>query len=49
MKIECRKPAAALYVYFKPVEVAKSREVKEGVVIDFDTQGYPMLGNREFL
>ena len=40
MKIEYSKAADALYVYFKQVEVAKSREVEEGVVIDFDAQGH---------
>ncbi len=40
MKIEYSKTADALYVYFRQVEVAKSREVEEGVVIDLDKQGH---------
>lgn len=40
MKIEYSKAADALYVYFKQTEVAKSKEVEEGVVIDFDAEGH---------
>lgn len=40
MKIEYSKPADALYVYFKQTEVAKSKEVEEGVVLDFDADGH---------
>jgi len=40
MKIEYSKAADALYVSFKQVEVAKSKEVEEGVVIDFDAEGH---------
>ena len=40
MKIEYSKEADALYVYFKEAEVAKSKEVEEGVVVDFDSEGH---------
>lgn len=36
MKIEYSKEADALYVYFREVEVAKSKEIEEGVIVDFD-------------
>ncbi len=39
MKIEYSKAADALYVYFKQIEVAKSKEIEEGVIIDFDSNG----------
>lgn len=40
MKIEYSKAADALYVYFKEAPVAKSKEIEEGVVVDFDEQGH---------
>ena len=40
MKIEYDKRADALYVYFREIEVAKSKEVEEGVVIDLDQDGH---------
>lgn len=40
MKIEYSKSADALYVHFKQVEVAKSKELEEGVVIDLDADGH---------
>lgn len=40
MKIEYSKTADALYVYFKQSEVAKSKEVEEGVVVDLDAEGH---------
>jgi len=40
MKIEYSKAADALYVSFKQAEVAKSKEVEEGVVIDLDGEGH---------
>ncbi|MDA2910945.1 DUF2283 domain-containing protein [Nitrospiraceae bacterium AH_259_D15_M11_P09] len=40
MKIEYSKTADALYVYFKQREVAKSKEVEEGVVVDLDAEGH---------
>ncbi len=40
MKIEYSKTADALYVYFKQCEVAKSREIEEGVVVDLDAEGH---------
>ena len=40
MKIEYSKSADALYVYFREVKVAKSKEVEEGVIVDFDRQGH---------
>jgi len=39
MKIEYSKEADAIYVYFKEDFVAKSREIEDGVVIDFDEKG----------
>jgi uncharacterized protein YuzE len=36
MKIEYSKEADAIYVYFKEEYVAKSKEIEDGVVIDFD-------------
>jgi uncharacterized protein YuzE len=39
MKIEYSKEADALYVYFKEEFVAKSIEIEDGVVIDFDEKG----------
>jgi uncharacterized protein YuzE len=39
MKIEYSKEADALYVYFKEDFVAKSKEIEDGVVIDFDEKG----------
>lgn len=40
MKIEYSKSADALYVYFKQAEVAKSKKLEEGVVIDLDAEGH---------
>jgi len=40
MKIEYDKTADALYVYFREIEVAKSREIEEGVVVDLDQNGH---------
>lgn len=39
MKIEYSKTADALYVYFREVEAARSVDIQEGVVVDFDVQG----------
>lgn len=39
MKIEYSKNADAIYVYFKESFVAKSKEVEDGVVVDFDNKG----------
>ena len=39
MKIEYSKQADAIYVYFKEEYVASSKEVEDGIVIDFDEQG----------
>ena len=39
MKIEYSKEADAIYVYFKEDFVASSKEVEDGVVIDFDNKG----------
>jgi len=39
MKIEYSKEADAIYVYFKEDYVAKSKEIEDGVVIDFDEKG----------
>ena len=40
MKIEYSKSADALYVYFREVKVSKSKEVEDGVVVDFDRRGH---------
>jgi uncharacterized protein YuzE len=40
MTIDYSKSADALYVYVKQAEVAKSKEVEEGVVIDRDADGH---------
>ncbi|PIP07848.1 MAG: DUF2283 domain-containing protein [Syntrophobacterales bacterium CG23_combo_of_CG06-09_8_20_14_all_48_27] len=39
MKIEYSKEADALYVYFREDYVAKSKEIEDGVVVDFDKDG----------
>ena len=39
MKIEYSKDADAIYVYFKEDVVASSKEIEDGVVIDFDKKG----------
>jgi uncharacterized protein YuzE len=39
MKIEYSKDADAIYVYFKQDFVASSKEIEDGVVIDFDEKG----------
>lgn len=39
MKIEYSKEADAIYVYFKEEFVASSKEIEDGVVIDFDKEG----------
>ena len=39
MKIEYSHTADALYVYFREVEAARSDDIAEGVVVDFDAQG----------
>jgi uncharacterized protein YuzE len=38
VKIEYSKQADALYVYFKEEFVARSKEIEDGIVIDFDEQ-----------
>ena len=39
MKVEYSHTADALYVYFREVEAARSDDIAEGVVVDFDSQG----------
>ncbi|TVM03900.1 MAG: DUF2283 domain-containing protein [Candidatus Brocadia sp. WS118] len=39
MKIEYSKEADAIYVYFKEYFVEKSKEIEDGIVIDFDKNG----------
>jgi len=39
MKIEYSKESDAIYVYFKEEYVAKSKEIEDGVVVDFDEKG----------
>lgn len=38
MKIEYSKKADALYVYFKEKYVSTSKEVEDGIILDFDEQ-----------
>ncbi len=38
MKIEHSHTADALYVYFREVKAARSDDIAEGVVVDFDAQ-----------
>ena len=40
MKIEYSKEADALYVYFREIDVAKTREIEEGVLVDLDEKGH---------
>ncbi len=40
MKIEYSKTADALYVGFKEDEVDHSKEIEEGVVLDFDKENH---------
>ena len=40
MKIEYSKEVDALYVHFREVVVARSKEIEEGVVIDLDENGH---------
>ena len=40
MKIEYSKDADAIYVYFTEAYVAKSKEIEDGVVVDFDDKGH---------
>ncbi len=40
MKIEYSKKVDALYVQFREVSVAKSKEIEEGVVVDLDKNGH---------
>ena len=40
MKIEYSKSVDALYVLFREVYVSKSKEIEEGVIIDFDENGH---------
>lgn len=39
MKIEYSKEVDAIYVYFKEEYVSKSKEIEDGVVVDFDANG----------
>ena len=40
MKIEYSKDADALYVYFREINVAKTREIEDGVLVDLDEKGH---------
>ena len=40
MRIEYSREADALYVYFRQIPVAKSKEVEEGVIIDIGEDGH---------
>ena len=39
MKIEYSKTADALYVFFREIKVARSEDIQDGVVVDFDEEG----------
>jgi uncharacterized protein YuzE len=39
MKIEYSKTADAIYVYFKEEFVERSKEIEDGIVLDFDRNG----------
>ena len=39
MRIEYSQTADALYVHFREIEVARSEDIQDGVVVDFDDQG----------
>ncbi len=39
MKIEFSKTADALYIYFREIEVTRSQDIQDGVVVDFDDEG----------
>lgn len=39
MKIEYSKSGDALYVHFKEEYVARSTEIEDGIVLDFDKDG----------
>ena len=40
MKIEYSKDTDALYIQLRDVPVAESRDVEEGVTLDFDANGH---------
>jgi uncharacterized protein YuzE len=40
VKIEYSKQADALYIHLREVPVAESRDVEEGVTLDFDAEGH---------
>jgi len=40
VKIEYSKDADALYIHLREVPVAESRDVEEGVTLDFDADGH---------
>jgi len=40
VKIEYSKEADALYILLRDVPVADSRDLEEGVTVDFDTDGH---------
>lgn len=40
MKIEYSKDTDALYIHLRDVPVAESRDVEEGVTLDFDANGH---------
>lgn len=40
MKIEYSKDTDALYVYFREMNVSKTKEIEEGVLVDLDDKGH---------
>lgn len=42
MKIKYDEEADAIYLRFKEGEIAESDEIKEGLIIDYDSEGNPV-------
>ena len=42
MKIKFDKEANAIYIKFKEGKIAESDEIKDGVIIDYDSEGNPL-------
>ena len=42
MKIKFDKEANAIYIRFKEGKIAESDEIKDGVIIDYDSEGNPL-------
>jgi len=42
MKVRYDPEADAVYIRFREGEIAESDEIKEGVIIDYDSEGKPL-------